>query len=209
MPPRSIEKGGSESARNLTSAWGTDNVAKLVFHQTSGTHGDHRLFINGVDQNAVTNVVSDNVGSAVLSDEFNIGARNESSSYITGDIAEIIVYDRLLSANERFEVEKYLAKKYDLYTAESSPVEISPAGGTFTASQSVTLTTAGGGDIYYTTDGSEPTDTGGTLYTGTPVSVTATTTLKARAYETGAPASAVAEEVFTIEPGLTVPADGP
>ena len=66
----------------------------------------------------------------------------------------------------------------------------SPAAGTYTAAQTVTITTAtGGASIAYTTDGSMPTESGGTvthglLYT-TPLTINAKTTLTAIAFKTG------------------------
>src|SRR5207249_3207890 len=65
----------------------------------------------------------------------------------------------------------------------ATPV-LSPAGGTFTAAVSVTITdSTPGATIYYTTDGSTPT-TASTAYTG-PVPLTTTTTLKAMAAASG------------------------
>ncbi|MCE9612865.1 MAG: chitobiase/beta-hexosaminidase C-terminal domain-containing protein [Lentisphaerae bacterium] len=74
-----------------------------------------------------------------------------------------------------------------------------PAAGTYNTPQSVTISSAtpGGATIRYTTDGSDPTSGTGTLYSG-PVDVTATTTLKAIAYNGSAPDSAVASGAFTI-----------
>ncbi len=67
----------------------------------------------------------------------------------------------------------------------AAPV-FSPAGGTYTSTQNVTITSAtSSAAIRYTTDGSAPSETAGTLYTGTPVSIGSTTTLNAIAYESG------------------------
>jgi len=82
----------------------------------------------------------------------------------------------------------------------------SPGGGTYTSAQSVTITTAtSGASIRYTTDGSTPTSAAGTLYTG-PVSISATTTLKAIAYKSGSTDSSVTSATYTISAPVQVAA---
>ena len=79
----------------------------------------------------------------------------------------------------------------------AAPV-ISPAGGSFTSAQSVTISTAtSGASIRYTTDGSTPSSTLGTVYTGA-VTLSSTTTLKAITYKSGMTDSSVTTAVFTI-----------
>lgn len=68
-----------------------------------------------------------------------------------------------------------------LYPKGGSPVmqpTPSLAGGTYTGTQSVTLAGTSGARIFYTTDGSVPTPATATEYTGTAISISATTTLK-------------------------------
>jgi endoglucanase len=79
-----------------------------------------------------------------------------------------------------------------------------PGAGTYTGTQSVTIsTTSAGASIRYTTDGTtNPTPTTGTLYSG-PVSVSTSTTLKAVAYASGMTTSAVATAAYTINTGTT------
>jgi len=75
---------------------------------------------------------------------------------------------------------------------------ITPATGTFTSTQSVAITdSTSGSTIRYTTDGSTPTETNGTVYSAA-FNVTATTTVKAIAYESGDTDSAVASSTITI-----------
>ncbi len=77
----------------------------------------------------------------------------------------------------------------------------SPVGGTYTSSQTVTITSStSGASIRYTTDGSTPSETVGTIYSS-PVSITVTTTLKAIAYKSGMTDSAVASATYTINTG--------
>src|SRR5204863_1834346 len=73
----------------------------------------------------------------------------------------------------------------------------SPAGGTYTSAQSVTLSdTTSGATIYYTTDGSTPT-TSSTVYS-TPISVSSNTTINAIATAFGFSQSAVGTAAYTI-----------
>ena len=74
----------------------------------------------------------------------------------------------------------------------------SPAGGIYSGSQAVTLTAEPGATIRYTTDGSEPTLTSGTLYSQS-ISISSTTTLKAVAIDSAGNVSTVMTETYTIE----------
>lgn len=82
----------------------------------------------------------------------------------------------------------------------ATPV-FSPTSESFTDTESVTISdSTSGATIYYTTDGSNPTQAS-TQYTGA-INLTATTTIKARAYATGYDPSPIATSVYT----LTIPA---
>jgi hypothetical protein len=77
-----------------------------------------------------------------------------------------------------------------------------PSPGPYPSPQSVTIsTTTSGASIRYTTDGSIPTSSVGTLYNNTPVAVNTTLTLKAIAYKTGSTDSAVTSGTYTISGG--------
>ena len=74
---------------------------------------------------------------------------------------------------------------------------ITPNGGSFTSSVSVTMQTAtSGASIYYTTNGSSPTQSS-TLYTGA-MTLTSSATVKAKAFKSGSNASAEASASFTV-----------
>lgn len=84
-----------------------------------------------------------------------------------------------------------------------------PAAGTYTSAQSVTIANAtSGASIRYTTNGTTPTPTAGTLYSG-PVSIAATTTLKAIAYKSGMTDSSVTTGTYTISPVVAAPTFAP
>lgn len=77
-----------------------------------------------------------------------------------------------------------------------------PPSGTHTGSFVVTLeTTSEGAAIRYTTDGSQPTDTHGTLYTA-PVTLHTTTTVRAISYGGGWLTSAESSATYTLRNGL-------
>lgn len=90
-------------------------------------------------------------------------------------------------------------------TKTATPV-ITPATGTYTSAQTVTITDEiTGSAIRYTIDGSTPTATTGIIYTA-PFTVSSTTTVKAMAYAPGMTDSDVATSVITLSGGSSVPA---
>lgn len=68
----------------------------------------------------------------------------------------------------------------------------------FTESTMVSISVPDGGSTYYTTDGTAPSKTNGTAYSG-PITITETTTVKAISYDEDDNASEVAEKTFTKE----------
>lgn len=88
-------------------------------------------------------------------------------------------------------------------TSVAAPT-ISPAGGEFVTSQTVTLSHADADAIYYTTDGNDPT-TSSTQYTA-PFTINETTTVKAIAVKNNTPSS-VASATFTKLPGVATVAN--
>lgn len=78
-----------------------------------------------------------------------------------------------------------------------------PPGGSYTSAQNVTISCpTSDASIRYTTNGSDPT-TASTLFT-TPISISANTTVKARAYKPGWTSSPIASAAYTISPTQTV-----
>ena len=92
------------------------------------------------------------------------------------------------------------------YTMVLTAPEISPNGGKFSGSQTVTITAQGGADIYYTTDGEEPTAQS-TKYSE-PFTITDTTTVKALAIKANWTNSEISTAVFTLNTIPTPPIGG-
>jgi Chitobiase/beta-hexosaminidase C-terminal domain/Family of unknown function (DUF6298)/Right handed beta helix region len=85
----------------------------------------------------------------------------------------------------------------DLVAPTVAAPTIAPNGGSFTNSASLTMQTAtSGASIYYTTNGSSPTQSS-TLYTGA-MTLTSSAVVKAKAFKNGYSASAEASASFTI-----------
>jgi formylglycine-generating enzyme required for sulfatase activity len=80
--------------------------------------------------------------------------------------------------------------------------QFAPAGGTFTASQTVTITSGtASASLYYTIDGSDPTELS-SAYTG-PITVASTMVLKARAFKSNMAPSGINTASFVINiPGV-------
>jgi len=141
---------------------------------------------------SVLSVVTSSPTGNLRADRF--GSGNLAGRYWWGNLAELVIYDKPLSPMQRKAVEDYLLNKYRL-AAVTAP-QITPNGGTFTGSAEVRLQTpTAGADIYYTTDGSEPT-TSSLRYTA-PFVLSASTTVKAKAFATGRGESAMVTAGFT------------
>ncbi|MGA3344122.1 MAG: choice-of-anchor Q domain-containing protein [Terracidiphilus sp.] len=97
---------------------------------------------------------------------------------------------------------KVTSNTFNVLALAATPT-FSPAAGTYTSAQTVTITSATpSASIYYTTDGSMPT-TGSSLVDG-PVTVSSTETIQAFAVATGFADSTVASAAYIIPPTFTL-----
>lgn len=119
------------------------------------------------------------------------GSINSANSNI-----KIRIYTTTTS-QERIMMDNFVWTGYSGGTPMCATPVIDPAGGYKYSSFNATITCAtSGSTIYYTTDGSDP-DNADTQYTG-PISISSTTTLKAKAYASGYDPSAVATATYTF-----------
>ena len=108
--------------KNQAEGWGSvGNVSTSVTVRTSELyptpldwriqiHQPEALYKDGVE---VVYARDDNVYAGGLTD---IGSRSDHATlFFVGDIAEILVYDRILTVSERKKVEAYLNAKYNIY----------------------------------------------------------------------------------------------
>jgi len=75
-------------------------------------------------------VVSVNNTNAFANAPLYVGARAQSSLFWSGDIAEIVVYNRALNATERLQLQGYFNTKYNLYFAVDATTIIDSADST-------------------------------------------------------------------------------
>jgi len=120
------------------------------------------------------------------------------------DVAEILLYDAVLSAAEINDVVAYLGEKFGLVVA---PPIFSPDGGVFNSPQTVTITCGlVGATIRYTIDSTDPSETHGTIIaSGNTINISSDTVLKAIAYKAGLPNSEVNQAPFAF---ADIPAEG-
>jgi len=141
-----------------------------------------------------TNTVSGTFVS--LSPDITMGAATGGYDGWKGDIVEQLVYDHQLSSTELQGLGVYLTNKYNLPFYGTVPT-ISPNGGSYSSTQSVSITTTQTGTLYYTLDGTTPTPAS-PAYSGS-ISVSASALVQAAVFSSGgAQLSDVASAQFYI-----------
>ena len=115
----------SDSTTTLTAGW---SAVQLHAHTVDYTGSNYttKLYNKGVLEDSDT---GDNY-TLVDDDTTQIGARG-SGDYLTGNIYEILLYNRVLSQAEREQVEGYLSKKYGVTVLGESGGEHPYGGFTF------------------------------------------------------------------------------
>jgi hypothetical protein len=169
-----------------------DGIAWAVRADQFNTNGPAVLY--GFDANDLSNILYESDtdasrDSAGPANKFSIPVVTNGKVYVAAH-GEVDVYGLLNGA-----------------PVAAAPV-VTPNGGTFSASQSVTISTAtSSASIYYTLNGSTPT-TASTVYTG-PITISSNATIKAIATAPGYLQSSVSSATFTFTSNCSAPsADG-
>jgi len=91
-----------------------NNVFRIAEVELTSTNAGHIQRVNGT-AHATTNLFSQDPGVFTkLAQSFGVGAYNTGNFPCNCDIAEIIYFTKLLTANDRREVQRYLAQKWNI-----------------------------------------------------------------------------------------------
>jgi len=119
------------------------------------------------------------------------------ANYSTGNRYIFIMADRINDFSEPDEVNNISSAIPLVVTGTVATPTFNPTGGTYPTPQSVTISCAtSGASIRYTTNGAEPTESS-TLYSS-PITISSTTTLKAKGFKTGWTPSSTATAIYNI-----------
>lgn len=161
-----------------------DNVYSRGFSEDS--EGNYDTAIWGYDSsgNVLAGFPKTYGGEDSVDFGYGIIIDSYSNLFVTGSVTGITTFDMLLI--------KYI-------TNPSTP-SASPAGGSYSSSQQIGLSSTGDATIYYTTDGTDPTSSS-TVYSE-PIALSDNMTLKAIAYKSQL-ASTIMSETYSIDTSST------
>lgn len=183
---------GSTPSSVTSSSGITLNQFQLVEAIDNGT-GTASVYTNGVL--GAQNTSMGTINNLTRANNF-IGQGSAGGNYFKGEIAELILYNRGVSATEQATLEGYLLSKYQLLSANTSPAPVmSIATSTLTAPTQVAIEAPFGAVIHFTTNGATPTTTS-PVYTG-PIQINYTQTVKALAVINGI-SSSVTSNTYTL-----------
>jgi hypothetical protein len=163
----------------------------------------------GTYSSAQTVTISDATAGAVLYYTTNGATPTVSSSVYSGPISVAATETvKALAVAPGYTNSAVGSAAYTISTTAATPT-FSPAAGTYTSAQTITISdTTPGAVIYYTTNGATPTVSSSGIYSG-PISVGTTETVKAIAAAPGFTNSAVGSAAYTINLTAATPTFSP
>jgi hypothetical protein len=128
-----------------------------------------------------------------------IGQASSGGNFYSGDIAEILIYYFTfeLTASQRIAIDAFFMQKYQMLSQVPATPIISVAGGTLLQPTQIALSIEPGAMTYVTTDGTTP-SSASTPYSGGPLQINYSQTIKAIAIKNGV-SSSVATATYTID----------
>jgi len=111
-----VGRGGTLSAYDHVANWGQwgPTTAKLIVQRFDGTHAGHTVTLN-TSAIATTSLAAGDPGTATTTDKLVLAARNDGFLGSKMKVAEAILYNRALAADELAVVQEYLRRRYGLY----------------------------------------------------------------------------------------------
>lgn len=168
---------------------------------TRSTNGQSLIYVDGApaEGGMASSPMVDLKAPFMVGGLYGYVTANVPGGYFTGLIDEVQIYDDALS-----DAQIDLLYQHPGWSLEqaTSRIRFEPSGGDFVGSVQVTLTTdIASSTIRYTLDGAEP-DATSAAYAG-PITLSDTTTIRARLFVAEFPASEIMETVFTKVPPIT------
>lgn len=179
--------GGSGTSSGLLGARNSLSAGKEIFF-----NGKSLLRENGV-------TISSSGSQDML-----IGHGGQASTYMSGGIAEVFVYDRSITDDERRNLEAYAYMRYGIDCqpeARAPEFSQSNASGGWGGKVITIINREPGAEVRYTTDGSEP-NPDSPLYTAE-ITLARSTTIKAAAFKMGYGRSAISVQTWEFNPKWT------
>jgi hypothetical protein len=126
-----------------------------------------------------------------------LGQGSSGGNYLSGDIAEVLMYYTQISASQANAVEAYLLQKYQVLSQVPATPLMSVAGGTLLQPTQLAISTEPDSLTFVTTDGTTPTSAS-TPYSGGPLQIDYSQTVKAITIKNGV-SSSVATATYTLD----------
>lgn len=104
---------GSASVKSSPSNWLSSDW-KIISHMYDGTHSGHMLFENNTFK-PLNNTYTDDPGALNITQDLNLGCKSSGLNGINGYIAEILIFDRSISLDERTDIVNNLNYKYQIF----------------------------------------------------------------------------------------------
>jgi hypothetical protein len=205
-----MEKGAGVPTYRTMFAWASDSVETAVTGSNSTVTGTlpvgswgllqqrydgahHRLAIGrgAATESSYSGSVQQN------SEPLALGAAASGDWRLNGDVAEVIYYNRPLTAAELTGLQAYASAKYGVNNAPMLPAPVLDVRAT-PSGRSVEAFPPGGAQLRYTLDGSVP-DQSSALYLG-PIELSGSQSFKARLFRAGYQPGPVADEVSALVP---------
>jgi hypothetical protein len=171
-----VFNGTTDSSISTTSSVMTVGNYALEESIQNGS-GSATLYSNGAQTGSGS---VNNINSVIRAGNF-LGARNNGTNMFAGSLAELMFFNRAVTASEQGNIEAYLINKYQAFNQAPAAPTLSVPTGTLSVPTQVSIEAPAGVTCFFTTDGSAPTPSS-PIYTG-PIQVNFSQTLKAIAVQ--------------------------